>query len=166
MGAFSKALQWQRAFSQLHAMSDLALQSDILSFNGVISACADKEQRRGYGQSILPWMRALHLLDDILERGLKPTVVTFNAAATSCVAATEWQQALGLLGAIRRSTLQPSQATFHTLLDASNLGGLWELGLEFLRQREQLPSARNRGASRARELAYAAVISACSRAQQ
>ena len=55
----------------------------------------------------MEWERALELLEEMRERGLKPDVISCSAAISACEKGGKWQSAVELLEEMRERGLKP-----------------------------------------------------------
>ena len=55
----------------------------------------------------MEWERALELLEEMRERGLKPNVISCNAAMSACAKVGKWERAVELLEKMKERGLKP-----------------------------------------------------------
>ena len=92
-----KALRWRWALQlaeTLRCAHDL-MPNEIMC-NALISACASDGQ----------WQLALCFLDEMPVLALKPSTVSYNAAAEACQRALSWSGAVSILQGMRERTVQ------------------------------------------------------------
>ena len=145
---------------------------DAVVYNAAIS-CA--------GQLRMP-ERALALLSEMSNQGLRPTAVSYGAAIAACEKSGEWRTALGLLDRMEKRGLQRNtapplllsvsppalsrsllglslQVVFSSAISACGSGGQWQRALALLAEMAELGVEQN-------TITYNAAIQACERAGQ
>ncbi|CAJ1327072.1 unnamed protein product [Effrenium voratum] len=116
-----KGRAWQWAVALLESMHRTSL-ADAISYNAAISAC----------DSAGEWAKALQLLCAMQRRSVRPTVVSFNAAISSCEAA--WVLALCLLESMEVAGLLPDVITFTSAISSCAYALQWQSALLLLHQ--------------------------------
>ena len=145
---------------------------DAVVYNAAIS-CA--------GQLRMP-ERALALLSEMSNQGLRPTAVSYGAAIAACEKSGDWRTALGLLDRMEKRGLQRNtapplllsvsppalsrsllglslQVVFSSAISACGSGGQWQRALALLAEMAELGVEQN-------TITYNAAIQACERAGQ
>ena len=105
------------------------------------------------------WKHALELLTEMQTRGLKPDVITFNAAISACERGGQWEHALELLTEMQTQGVTPDVITFGSAISACEQGGQWERALSLLKEMQTQgvePDVRS----------FSAAISACEKGGQ
>ena len=105
------------------------------------------------------WKHALELLTEMQTRGLKPDVITFNAAISACERGGQWEHALELLTEMQTQGVTPDVITFGSAISACEQGGQWERALSLLTEMQTQgvePDVRS----------FSAAISACEKGGQ
>ena len=98
-----------------------------------------------------PWHEALHLLETMKGKNLKPDMVTYNVIMTCCRKHEQWQRALELFPFTKGNLF-----CLNAALSACTTGSQWQVALS-------LVQASNHPLS---PLSYKLAMSACNRAQQ
>jgi pentatricopeptide repeat protein len=76
--------------------------------NAVISSCAHGGQ----------WKKALSLLESMPRLGLKPDVITINAAGNACEKGGQWEKVIELLDSMQDRGLEPNAVTMRVAVEA------------------------------------------------
>ena len=64
------------------------------------------------------WHEALKLLAEMQAQGLKPDVITYNAAISACGKGSQWHEALELLAEMECRVLKPDDITYSAAISA------------------------------------------------
>eukprot|EP00931_Biecheleriopsis_adriatica_P075602 TRINITY_DN49425_c0_g1_i1.p1 TRINITY_DN49425_c0_g1~~TRINITY_DN49425_c0_g1_i1.p1 ORF type:complete len:897 (-),score=164.31 TRINITY_DN49425_c0_g1_i1:53-2743(-) len=175
--------QWERALSLLNSMPEMNVHPDEISFNAVISACANSGKweltldllEAMWDESASPniisyntalwacsksqrWEWGLFLLRETWLSGVPATLVTYNAAISAC-RSKQWETALWLLEDSIGNELMPNRPTYTTAIRACAQAGKWEHSLRLfndMASRWTPPDV----------VAYNAAITSCARGQQ
>jgi pentatricopeptide repeat protein len=103
--------------------------------------------------------RALELLPQIREQGVRLNVPIYNAIINACSKSGQWQQAIELLREMAVQGAEPDVKSYTAAIDACSKGGQWQLAIELLREMAQ------QGVDPT-DWSYTAAIDACSRSGQ
>ena len=137
MDACRRAHNWQMAVHILDIMMCKKL-TDVVSFNIAISACASKPV-------------SFRLLKQMQAEQLKPDIVSYAAAASSCEIHASWRLALHLM----RGAGQPNAFLLTSVLGACGRGRQWQRAMWILFDTEK-----------ASTVAFNAAINACGQAKR
>ena len=66
----------------------------------------------------------------MLQRGLKPDVVSYNTVMDACGKAGEYEKALELFSAMEVEGVLPDRVSFNTAMDACNRALQWQTALQ------------------------------------
>ena len=95
--------------------------SSLLEFNKAISGFVKKAQ----------WRRALAVLPELEQQGLKASVVTCNTAISACARGAQWELAMLFLHQLQHERLA-DVITFSTTLSSLEVASLWARALALL----------------------------------
>ena len=91
------------------------------------------------------WRKALELLEEMEQKGIEPSEVTYSVTITACGNAGEWEQALALLDLMREKNMRINLITYNSAITAlskaakqtaksGNSQNLWVKALGLLEQ--------------------------------
>lgn len=126
-----------------------ATAQTVKDYSKMISACGKRRE----------WTGALDLLHKMMQRGLQPDVISFNATISACGKGGQWRCALALLQELRQSGLQHNAISCNAAIGACEKVGQWEQALALLHGMQQdflQPDV----------ISYNATISACGKGNQ
>eukprot|EP00928_Gymnodinium_smaydae_P083448 TRINITY_DN6668_c0_g1_i1.p1 TRINITY_DN6668_c0_g1~~TRINITY_DN6668_c0_g1_i1.p1 ORF type:complete len:604 (-),score=71.74 TRINITY_DN6668_c0_g1_i1:64-1875(-) len=107
----------------LHQQRRLAWPSpDVRSFNSTATAL-----ERSFHMS-----RAVALMNDMAEVGVRPDVFTLGALLTACGSASRWWHAMRLLDDFRDRAVLPDRIACNSAVTACAAGAAWPLALQLL----------------------------------
>merc|ERR1719440_1612219 len=110
-------------------MKDTGLQPNEYAYTAAISAC-------GKGNGL--WKHAFELMTEMRSKGVRPTVVTYNALISTLEKSSQPKKALELLKEMEKEGISPNERSFNSLINACEKGGgLWETALELLEQMQK-----------------------------
>ena len=121
----------------------LRLEPDAITFSAALSAC----------EKGVEWVRALNLLEEMLQQRVAPTAVTQGAAVAACEKGRQWQKAQALLGRVGLTVV-----LCNSMMAACDKGGRWEEALRLLGQMQQASQLRPNA------MVYTSLASSCGRA--
>ena len=81
---------------------------DTYCYTAVIDACAKAKM----------WKKALALLDEMQQRGIEPSEVTYSVAISACGNGGQWQKALDLLKLMKSKGMSTNVITYNAALTA------------------------------------------------
>ncbi|CAJ1421273.1 unnamed protein product, partial [Effrenium voratum] len=150
INACGRAREWQRCLLLLDQLEASLLEISAVEFSGALSACEGQKGlevfqrmcRRGVELDAVAfngalkacegrWRQALALLEEMQERQLFPTLVSFSSAISCCEKAHEDDKALQLLDAMRQAGHQPNEICFSAAMSACEKeasSGSWLFG--------------------------------------
>ena len=91
--------------------------------------------------------------------GIKPDVVSYNAAISACKKGGKWGKALALLEEMHGEGIEPNVITYSAAISACEKGGQWEKALSLLKEMRGVGIKPN-------VITYNAAIQACASAGQ
>ncbi|CAE8593998.1 unnamed protein product, partial [Polarella glacialis] len=103
--------------------------------------------------------RVLTLLQELRDRDLQPSEITYTAALQGCEGTRNWLRAFELLVEMRRDSLVPNRITLTAAISTCKEARVWWRAVRLLAILQQSGSEPNM-------IAYNAVISACERCGQ
>ena len=113
-----------------HALEAFARvpKPDLHIYTAAIAACeGDRDGAR--------WARAIALLGEMRERGVKPNITAYTAAISACEKGEQWERALALLDEMLAHDIPPEVEHYNAALKAcaaAKWGARWERALELL----------------------------------
>ena len=64
------------------------------------------------------------------QRALKPNVISYTAATSTCEKGSQWQRALELLEGMSQRDLKADEISYNAVTRACKNGGQWQRALE------------------------------------
>lgn len=128
--ACAKLGRLDRALSLWQVAKDRKLPLDAHAYTSIIHACSIKQQqttsssqKNNYPNNatvVIGWTKALELLQEMENRNIQPTEVTYSAVIHACGNAGQWEKALSLFDQmkLRQHVLVPSRITYNGVLTA------------------------------------------------
>ncbi|CAE6914003.1 unnamed protein product [Symbiodinium sp. CCMP2592] len=119
--ACGNGLRWDLSLMFLQRLRDATtgVVADVISFNATASACERASQ----------WLRALALLDDLLEDGIQPDVICCNTLIGACATGLNWQLGLAMLQRMPELKVEPEQLSHRAVLLAAARADAWSKAL-------------------------------------
>ncbi|GKY92676.1 hypothetical protein MPSEU_000237700 [Mayamaea pseudoterrestris] len=143
--AMAKSSESIQAKSLLQRMKREGLRPTTLSYNSVISACAN----------VRYWKDALLVFDQCLrEPGVSPDIYTFTNAIRACAKGGKADRALSLLQVAEDTKLPVDAYCYTAAIEACAKVKMWKKALELLETMERLGIIPT-------EVTYSVTISAC-----
>ena len=94
---------------------------DAYTFNHLIAVCKKDK-----------WEKALSLMRDMEQAGLRPSNVTYNAVIVACGNGSQPDQAMALLEEMRNKGVQVTEGTYSAAIAACGKALMWEQALSLL----------------------------------
>ncbi|CBJ28825.1 conserved unknown protein [Ectocarpus siliculosus] len=136
---------WQMARRILKSMHLQSMDVDVVAYGAAIGACG----RKGRWKEALEilremearddvtggeWRKALHLLLKMINSGIEPDTIAYNASISASANCGEWQMALKLFDSLFKAGLIPDARTYSAVMIACFKGHQWQKAMElFLR---------------------------------
>lgn len=159
IGVFNAAItaragskSWTSSLELMQSAKDRGIQPQFVTYSAVITTC----------DSCYEWRPALALLKHSTARlWIADQVLVHNPAAATCLNAGQWPKVLQLVDEMHWRRVFLDVVTLNTLLDAYDIGGLWEAALALLGGVQNWPEGRGPDAA-----SFGAAISACASAAE
>ena len=102
-------------YSELHG---------VISYNSTISACGRGRQ----------WEKALDLLQEMMDHGIKPNVVSYNSAISACKKGEKWEKAIDLLQEMTDHAIKPNVISYNSTIEACFISDKYSNALSLVHQ--------------------------------
>ena len=145
---------WEASLAKIRELQLLAVRTDTLLHNAVISAC-ERATRWSQALSALGALRVVRLVADVASFGtvvscsnkktfwsqamrclqesrchqLQPNIISYNTALNSAIRAVKWQVSTTLFNDILAEGLQPSTITYNSAMMSQLVPGDWRQAL-------------------------------------
>ena len=133
--------RWQQA-QQICALAG-DWRPNVITYNTMISACADADQ----------WRKAGHVLQDLQQTFQRTQLISTNSMINGLAKSGEWQQAASVLWRLQLQQLEHDFVTFSGVISACEKGGQWEHALLLLHELQRMKAPVD-------TIVYSAAISA------
>ncbi|CAL1163185.1 unnamed protein product [Cladocopium goreaui] len=147
--------RWALSLALFHAMPEMALTPDVISYSSAMKACATM----GLWQHSIGllaeaqaakvtldtacfscamtackshWMKVLELFQRMKHLKLTPDVYSFSTALSALAVAGQWQLAVGLVEGMPQAEVRPNAVTSGAVLSALAAGAQWQRTLQML----------------------------------
>lgn len=107
--------------------------------------------------------QALDLLTSLLDKGIKPDVITFNTAISACAKGNRWETALSLLAKMSEMGIKPDKISYNSAIAACASVAASEP--KAFKKSQDLLANMNRAGLKPDKFSYASAINACARAK-
>jgi pentatricopeptide repeat protein len=144
-----RAKQIELAMQQFEQMQSERTKADLVLFNTLLDACA----QRGMAD------KAMQLLQQMTAAGDIPNVISYNAVINACSKGGQYAVRLQLMFEMKAAMLVPDVQSYNTLINVCSKGGQYETAIELLSEMKTVGLQPN-------EVSYTATIDACSKAKQ
>eukprot|EP00434_Breviolum_minutum_P021185 symbB.v1.2.018690.t1/scaffold1410.1/size216244/16 len=114
---------WSRALWQLGQASNLGIQSNTVSFNTTISACAKSYH----------WQWSMHLHHEMEQQKVLKDIISYSAGISACEKVGQWRLALQLFEEIHLHRVRNDVIGYGAAISACEKGAAWEQALALYR---------------------------------
>ncbi|CAE6963981.1 unnamed protein product [Symbiodinium sp. CCMP2592] len=116
------ACPWTIAMHLFDQMRSHSIQSNAVTLNTVMKACASQ------------WQIVLEVMALFPDMALRSDMVTYSTAISACEKAARWQHAAVLLQEMLASRVEANVVCYNAAISAFGAGGRWELSLQHCRE--------------------------------
>ncbi|KAI4386616.1 hypothetical protein MLD38_004534 [Melastoma candidum] len=123
ISAYGRSGYCGEALKVFDSMRDSGLRPNLVTYNGVIDACAKGGMEYG---------KVLKIFDDMLRKGVQPDRITYNSLLAGCSRTGLWEAAKNLFSEMVKKGIDQDIFTYNTLIDALCKGGQMDLAREYM----------------------------------
>jgi len=102
----------------LDHMKDTGLKVNTITYNSAIAALSKAARNSAEDITVLLWEKALDLIQDMEEKGVRRDSFTFSSAISTCGSAGRWEEAVDLIKTMKRDGAKPNRVAYTSAISA------------------------------------------------
>ena len=122
-------------------MDEKKIRINVFTYNAAISALAKSSRKNAKARNSFDddqlWKRALHIVDEMKGKGLKPDVFTYTSAIDVCGNGGRWKESLDLIKEIENGDKRPNKIAYTSAITACSRVGKWAESVDLFRKMTQ-----------------------------